>query len=56
MIETVPEKVIKLMKNKTPLGRTGTPADVAQAYLFLMSSGAKFITGTVLSVDGGLTL
>lgn len=56
MIETVPEKVIELIKSKTPLGRNGTPEDVAQAYLFLMSDNARFITGTVLHVDGGLTL
>jgi 3-oxoacyl-[acyl-carrier protein] reductase len=56
MIETVPQKVIELMKSKTPLGITGEPDDVANAYLFLLSEQAKFITGSVLNVDGGLTL
>lgn len=38
---------------RTPLGRFGTPDDVSAAVLFLASSQAKFITGTVLPVDGG---
>lgn len=37
-----------------PLGRVGTPADVAAAVLFLASTDASWITGTVLTVDGGL--
>jgi len=56
MVETVPEKVIEMLKEKTPLGRLGDPEDIANAYLFLVSDQAKYITGTVLSVDGGLVL
>jgi 3-oxoacyl-[acyl-carrier protein] reductase len=56
MVETVPEKVIDMLKEKTPLGKLGNPEDIANAYLFLVSDEAKFITGTVLSVDGGLVL
>lgn len=40
----------------TPLGRLGTPEDVAGAVAFLCSNDASFITGTVLSVDGGLAM
>ena len=56
MVETVPEKVIEMLKDKTPLGRLGDPEDIASAYLFLVSDQAKYITGIVLSVDGGLVL
>lgn len=56
MVETVPEKVIDMLKEKTPLGKLGNPEDIANAYLFLVSDEAKYITGTVLSVDGGLVL
>jgi NAD(P)-dependent dehydrogenase (short-subunit alcohol dehydrogenase family) len=37
-----------------PLGRNGRPADAAEALLFLASEQASFITGVVLSVDGGI--
>ncbi|MGH7456328.1 MAG: SDR family oxidoreductase, partial [bacterium] len=56
MIKTIPEKVIATVQEKTPLGRMGDPQDIANAYLFLASDEAAFITGTVLSVDGGLVL
>jgi 3-oxoacyl-[acyl-carrier protein] reductase len=54
MIATVPEKVIEGITERTPLRRLGTAQDIANAYLFLASDEASFITGTVLSVDGGL--
>jgi len=41
---------------KTPLGRLGTPEDVAHAIRFLVSDEAAFITGQVLGIDGGLVL
>jgi len=56
MVKTVPEKVIRSLEEKTPLGRLGDPKDIANAYLFLASDEAAFITGAVLSVDGGLVL
>ena len=56
MVDTIPEKVIEMLKEKTPLGKLGDPEDIANAYLFLVSDQAKYITGTVLSVDGGLVL
>lgn len=39
--------------NETPLGRIGTPADVAEAVFFLASDSAAFITGQIIGVDGG---
>ncbi len=54
MIATVPEKVLESVRERTPLRRLGTPEDIANAYLFLASDEASFITGVTLSVDGGL--
>ncbi|MFZ7103220.1 MAG: 3-oxoacyl-ACP reductase FabG [Peptococcaceae bacterium] len=56
MLETVPEKVLDMLKVKSPLGKLGTPEDIANAYLYLASDEAGFITGTVLCVDGGAVL
>lgn len=53
MVQTVPEKVLSNVKERTPLGRLGRPEEIANAYCFLASDEAAFITGTVLSVDGG---
>ena len=47
---------IKTMEEAIPLGRLGTPRDVAQATLFLASDEAAYITGTTIVVDGGQTL
>ena len=44
------------MERAVPLGRLGTPLDVAQACLFLASDEAAFITGTTIIVDGGQIL
>ena len=41
------------IRDDVPLGRTGTPDDVAQAVLFLAENGASYITGQILTVDGG---
>lgn len=56
MVKSMPPKVLDSMAARSPLGRMGEPADIANAYLFLASDAAKFIHGTVLSVDGGLVL
>ena len=49
-------ELIEGIKQRTPLGRLGDPQDVADAVLFLCSEAASFITGQVLTVDGGLTV
>ena len=56
MMETVPDKVLKMFSDKTPLLRLAQPHEIADAFAFLASDEASFITGHVLSVDGGLTL
>jgi len=56
MIGTIPEKIIEQFKSRSPLQRMGTPVDIANAYLFLASDDAAYITATVLQVDGGLTV
>lgn len=56
ILRTMPEKVVQSMVQHTPLGRMGSPDDIAEAYVWLASDAAAFITGTVLSVDGGLVL
>lgn len=47
---------IKSMEDAVPLGRLGTPRDIANAVLFLASDDAAYITGTTIVVDGGQTL
>jgi gluconate 5-dehydrogenase len=42
--------------NRTPLGRMGEPADIGWAVAYLCSPAAKFITGTILTVDGGASI
>ncbi|MCH8568783.1 MAG: beta-ketoacyl-ACP reductase [Balneolales bacterium] len=54
MVQKMPEKVVEGMVSKTPLGRMGKPEDIADAYAFLASDAASFISGITLSVDGGI--
>ena len=56
ILSSMPEKVLKTMKDRTPLGRLGEPREIAHAYLFLASDEASFITGAVLRVDGGMVV
>ena len=52
MMKNVPDSMIKPIIQEIPLGRIGTPEDIANAFLFLASDMASYITGIVLSVDG----
>ncbi|MGA7459324.1 MAG: beta-ketoacyl-ACP reductase [Candidatus Korobacteraceae bacterium] len=56
MVRAMPEKVLQAMIARTPLGRAGTPEDVANTYAWLASDQASFIHGTVISVDGGVVI
>jgi 3-oxoacyl-[acyl-carrier protein] reductase len=56
MTAKMPEKVLEGMKARTPLARMGQPVDIANAYAFLASDEASFISGAVLRVDGALVV
>jgi len=56
ILTSMPDNVLAGMKARTPLGRLGQPRDIANAYLFLASEEASFITGAVLRVDGGIVV
>jgi 3-oxoacyl-[acyl-carrier protein] reductase len=54
LTDAIPEDATKAMLEATPLGRLGDPEDVAGAVRFLCADEARFVTGAVLLVDGGL--
>jgi len=54
MTENIPEEIKQKIAAQTPLGRWAQPQDIADAALFLASDSARFITGRILTVDGGL--
>jgi len=56
MTEVLPDKVKEALKTRIPLGRMGTPREVASAIVFLASDEAGYITGHVLNVNGGMHL
>jgi 3-oxoacyl-[acyl-carrier protein] reductase len=56
MVRQMPEKILERMAASAPLGRMGETRDIANAYLFLASDEAAFISGTVLRVDGGIVV
>ena len=53
MVEALGEETIAALEEETPMGRLGTPEDIAAAVAFLAGEGAGFITGQVLTADGG---
>ena len=56
ILASMPEKVIKGMEAKIPLGRLGRPEEIASTYAFLASEEASYINGTVIEVSGGISL
>ena len=54
MTAAIPSEIKQKISAQTPLGRWATPKDIADAALFLASDSARFITGRILTVDGGL--
>ena len=56
MTDALPEQARQRLQEAIPMGTLGEPVDVAQAALFLVSDAARYITGHVLVVDGGLAM
>lgn len=56
MLDALPPEVLPQLADETPLRRLGTPEDIARAVAFLAGDEADFITGQVLTVDGGFIL
>ena len=54
MVAALPDKVIEPLINRIPLRRIGEPEDIANAFLFLASDMASYVTGEILSVDGAM--
>ena len=56
MVMQMPERILEGMVKRVPVGRMGQPRDVANAYLFLASDEASYISGAVLRVDGAIVI
>jgi len=54
MTQALSEKVREELANQIPMGRLGTPDDVAEGVLFLVSEAANYITGQVININGGM--
>ena len=56
MVRQLPEEVQKKILDRIPMGRFGTPEDVAETVVFLCTESAGYITGQVIGIDGGLAV
>ena len=56
ILSSIPDKVIKMMEEKVPLGRLGKPEEIANTYAWLASDEASYINGAVIEVSGGCTI
>ena len=56
MTAALPDEVRTDILSRIPVGRYGSPQDIARAVAFLVSDEASYITGQVLAVDGGMTM
>jgi len=56
IINSIPQRVIRALEERVPLGRLGKPEEIANTFAFLASDEASYINGAVIEVSGGLTL
>jgi 3-oxoacyl-[acyl-carrier protein] reductase len=56
ILQAMPQKILDGMVSHTPMGRIGDVRDIANAYVWLASEAATWVTGTTISVDGGLVI
>ena len=56
ILGSIPDKVIKALEERVPMGRLGKPEEVANIFAFLASDEASYINGAVIEVSGGLTI
>ena len=56
ILASMPEKVVRMMEEKVPLGRLGMPEEIANTYAWLASDEASYINGAVIEVSGGVTI
>src|SRR5215471_11176348 len=56
ILDSIPEKVLKAIEEKVPMGRRGRPKEIAHTYAWLASDEASYVNGAVIEVSGGVTL
>ncbi len=56
ILGTIPERVLRALEEKVPLGRLGRPEEIANTFAWLASDEASYINGAVIEVSGGLTI
>ena len=56
ILAAMPEKVLKMIQDKVPMGRLGQPEEIANTYAWLASDEASYINGAVIEVSGGVTI
>ena len=56
ILGSIPEKVLKAIEEKVPMGRLGRPEEIANTYAWLASDEASYVNGAVIEVSGGVTI